>query len=185
MIRDLDFDGALARIAPVHHRWVDEVVPRAVPPHRYATYSPLYAWMFTYEKSLKKKLEAALSRPLGRLERRLFGPDGVISEGLSNAFLHGHRRQTELTITVECAVGVGGVAVAIRDQGSGFDVNAALQKLRRGGGYFHVAGNGLRTFAAATDIEVGFANGGRMLILLVPLPGAGNAPVDPPCPGRS
>lgn len=182
MITGLTFQTALARIGEPLGHWVDEVVPGSVAAHKSASYAPAYAWMFTYEKILRRKIETILGRRLGTLERRLFGPDGALSEGLSNAFLHGHRRSPELPIEVECAVGSRGLLFAIRDRGPGFDVAAALSRLRRGGNYFHVAGNGLKVLAALTDLEAGFADGGRTLLLLVPLDADGNAPSAPVSP---
>jgi hypothetical protein len=174
VIDSFTVDAGLADIAPVLDQWQDEVVPRDVPPHPHATYSPRYAWMFAYEKDLKRRLVSAIGGPLGPWEPRLFGADGALSEGLSNAFLHGHRRQPDLPILVRCWVGGEGFLIAVSDQGPGFAVEAALRRLRSGAGYFHVAGNGLRSLAAAPGIRASWVDGGRTLVLLVPL-SAGSA----------
>ncbi len=168
MIDPFTVDAGLVEIAPLVAQWQDELVPCEVRPLPHATYSPRYAWMFTYEKDLKRRLIAARGGSLGPWEPRLFGADGALSEGLSNAFLHGHRRQPEVPILVRCWVGQGGLLFAVSDQGPGFDVEAALGRLRSGAGYFHVAGNGLRALAAAADIRASWADGGRTLLLLVP-----------------
>ena len=176
MITDLSPDAALAKIGLLRGHWIDEVVPRDIAPHSSATYAPAYAWMFTYERNLRRRIEAVLGHRLGRLERFLFGPGGVLSEGLSNAFLHGHQRRTDIPITVECAVGSSGLVFVIADRGPGFDVKAALTRLRRGGTYYRIAGNGLRALVASHNVEAGFGDQGRQLILLIPLAGAGSAP---------
>lgn len=155
--------------------WTDEVVPNGVEPLPHGSYSPVYAWMFAYEKRLRSRIEKALGRRLGSLERRLFGPDGAFSEGLSNAFLHGHRRNPSLPIRVSCTVGRTGLSFAIRDGGPGFDASGALEALEKGASYFHMAGNGLRCFVEASEIVASHIDGGRTLCLLVPfrpLPGA-------------
>jgi hypothetical protein len=157
-----------ARLGPLLAEWLDEIVPRAVQPPPHSTYSPVYAWMYAYEKALRRRLERTLGRPLGVWERRLFGPDGAFSEGLSNAFLHGHRRDPSLAIQIACRVAHQGLDLSIHDQGPGFDFEASRAARLRGGAYFNVAGNGLRCFESDPDIVAAYADGGRTLHLLVP-----------------
>ncbi len=113
------------------------------------------------------RVEEVLGRRLGALERILFGADGVLSEGLSNAFVHGHRRDPKRAIRVVCRVGSWGLAFSIHDHGEGFDVQEAMAKLSRGGSYFHLAGNGLRALMGARGVVASFEDGGRVLNIKV------------------
>jgi hypothetical protein len=168
VLTTVDEPGWRERVGEILDEWRDEVVPGAVEPLPHGHYSPVYAWMYAYEKALKRRIERIRGRKMALpTERRLFGPDGAVSEGLSNAFLHGHKRRPDATITVRCCVGRRGLLFSIRDQGRGFDVTSALEGLQKGHGYFHMAGNGLRSFAG-DGIEAGYADGGRTLHLLIP-----------------
>ena len=185
MIVDLADWPRLAAVDPVVAEWSEEVVPGAVEELPHSRYSPRYAWMYAYEKRLKQRICRALGRPLGDWERRLFGPDGAFSEGLSNAFLHGHRRDPERPIGISCRVGSGGLQFVIRDQGGGFDVAAALGALGRGAGYYHMAGNGLRCLAESPHVLAALGEGGRALFLGILFVSSGTAaapPVSPPRP---
>jgi Histidine kinase-like ATPase domain len=168
LLGELDFEGCQRRLAPLLGSWSDVVVPQAVEPHRDTTYTPEYAWMHTYERQLRKRIEGALGRPLMPGERKLFGADGAFSEALSNAFLHGHGRNPALPIRVSCAVGKAGLGFVIGDQGPGFDVTSVAAKVQRGGAYFRVAGNGLRALAGE-GVTASYSDGGRTVTLLVEL----------------
>ena len=149
--------------------WDDAVVPGEVELLPHTHYSPMYAWMYAYEKKLKRRIEKTLGRPLGQLERALFGQDGAVSEALSNAFLHGHRRDPARVIHVSTQVARPMLLVSVRDSGPGFDVPAALGAMEHGGTYFHMAGNGLRCLATSDRIQAAYTNGGRTIVLRVPL----------------
>lgn len=167
MISDFTFDSALTKIGILRGWWVDKLVPCNIPPHPSSLYAPEYAWMFTYERELKKRLEAVLGRSLDAYQRYLFGPGGAFSEGLSNAFLHGHQRQPHIPITVECAVGLAGLVLVITDSGSGFAVEETIAELRRGGGYYRIAGSGLRSLAQSPLVHASFSKKGKQLILVL------------------
>jgi two-component sensor histidine kinase len=130
--------------------------------------------MYSYEKQLKYRIEDVLGRSLGELERDLFGADGVLSEALSNAFVHGHRRDQYQAIEVACQVGENGLLFSIRDQGQGFDLMRAMAELARGGTYFHMAGNGLRALAQKPGVIASYDNGGSVLHIRVHLDHTGN-----------
>lgn len=168
MIVDLDFTDCGNRLAPLVATWSDEVVPQRIELLPHSSYSSRYAWMFAYEKGLKRRIERALGHPLGAWERRLFGADAPFSEGLSNAFLHGNRHDPLRTIEVRTAVSRLGLAFAIHDDGDGFDVARAFAALNSGKAYFQVAGNGLRTFAVDSHVSAAYTDGGRSLILFAP-----------------
>jgi len=169
MREDAPFEEYLRRLAPIRADWEDRVVPDEVELLDHFSYRPGYAWMYAYEKDLKRRIEAALDRPLGSFERTLFGSGGCLSEGLSNAWAHGHRRDGRLAIRVRSVVSRRGLAFAVADQGAGFDVETVLRQAARGsGGFYHFAGNGLRTLLARDDLSFAFRDDGRALLLHVP-----------------
>lgn len=185
MFTELEFGSCLSRITPVLGVWHDTVVPAAIPPLQGPVYRPEYAWMWAYERTLKARIRGLLGRPIGPADRVLFGAGGVLSEALANSFLHGHGRRPDRPIELDCAVGRGGIAFLVRDQGPGFDVAAALARLTQGGTYFRVAGNGLRALAAAEAAEACYSEQGRCLTLLVPLgTSSPTAPQPQAFPGR-
>ncbi len=161
------FEEMVDAISPVVGRWQDVVVPGEVELLPNNRYSPRYAWMFSYEKRLKYRIEELLRRPLKELEHHLFGSDGAFSEGLSNAFVHGHRRDPAKALEICCATGRRGLAFSIRDQGPGFDVAHQLELARRGAARYHFAGNGMRVLAESTEIQAAYEEEGRQLDLMV------------------
>jgi anti-sigma regulatory factor (Ser/Thr protein kinase) len=167
-----------AEVAPVVAEWCDAVLPRSVELLPHNRYAPAYAWMFSYEKRLKYRVEELAGRRLGPAEPLLFGPDGALSEALSNAFVHGHRRDLDLAIEVAVALGRCAVALSVRDRGPGFDVAATLERLARGAGHFAIAGNGLRTLSRRDEVIASFGDGGRSLHLAVRLWPAEGARLD-------
>ncbi len=168
MIVSYGFDRMVDMVSPVVLRWAEEVVPRSVELLPNNRYSPRYAWMFSFEKRLKYRIEDALGRRLGSLERELFGADGAFSEGLSNAFVHGHGRDPSRPIGIHCAVGLQGLAFSIRDRGPGFAVAEQLELARQGSSRYHFAGNGLRVLVSAPGIHAFYEGGGRRLDLMAP-----------------
>lgn len=167
IVDPLSMDELLAPIAPVLAEWTDEVVPAAVPVISDHRYKPDYAWMYSYEKTLKYRIEDALGRSIGSLEKALFGVDGALSEVLSNAFVHGHRRDPSRAITVFIVVGERGVVARVQDQGPGFDVQRVVRLAKDGGTYFQLAGNGLRTLLQRRDVTAYFSENGRCCTLRV------------------
>jgi len=165
------FDEMREDVESVLAEWCEDVVPRHVELLPNNRYSPVYAWMFSYEKRLKYRIEDVIGRPLDRTEAAIFGADGAFSEALSNAFVHGHQRDPGLPIEVRCCVGTRGLAFAIRDRGEGFDVERVVRAAARGGGYFSFAGNGLRALSHHPEVAACYENGGRMLLLRVGLTG--------------
>lgn len=175
IVRDLDFDALCRSLGPVLAQWVDTVVPREVEPVPNNLYAAAYAWMYAYERTLRDRLERTLGYPLRGAERILFGTDGVVSEGLSNAFVHGHGRADDVPIDVECRAARSGIGMSIRDHGAGFDVDQVLNAQSRGRGYFRFAGNGLRAFDSNPRVVACWGMGGRALHLRVNLSGPAGA----------
>lgn len=167
---DGGFSAFRDRLGPLRAEWTDRVVPNEVELLPDSRYAPVYAWMYSYEKGLKRRVESALGRPLGAREKDLFGSDGVVSEGLSNAFVHGQRRDPKAPIVVRTAVSRRGLAFSIRDRGPGFECRSALrQAARQGSEFYHFAGNGLRALLACRDLSFSYTDGGRCLNLLLGL----------------
>ena len=163
----LDFESMAVRLQPLLRGWVDTVVPREVELVSNPGYKAAYAWMFSYERDLRDRIFGVLGRQVPVLERVFFGADGVASEGLSNAFVHGHQRDPERPIRVRCVVGETGVALAIMDSGPGFDIEATLKLMDQKREYFHQAGNGIRAFIGVENLTTSFSDGGRTLNLLL------------------
>ncbi len=141
----------------------DQVVPASVEVLDTNPYRPEYGWLHSYERNLARVLDRWL--PERRFE--LFGGQGVLTEALSNAFCHGHRRQRQLAIRVSVWAGRSGLLVQIRDQGPGFAVEPVLAQVESGKrGYFSNAGNGLRRMCVTEWFGVFFEDGGRAFNLV-------------------
>lgn len=169
IVRDGSLLDLLGKLGGVRVEWRDVVVPEKVELIGNNRYASGYAWMFSYERVLKRRIEEALTRRLDRdEERRLFGENGVVSEALSNAFVHGHRRSLEMPIIVTCSLGSTGVVISVRDHGDGFDVADVLSGLKGGGRYYRVAGNGLRAIDGAGEIAAMYDEGGRRIAMFIP-----------------
>jgi len=78
IVRDVGFGELCLPHEPLLTSWVDTVVPRDVELVPNNLYIAPYAWMYSYEKRLRVRLEVALGRPLHALERLLFGSDGRV-----------------------------------------------------------------------------------------------------------
>lgn len=174
IVEDVGLEAMRGDVGAQLDEWRDVVVPSGVESRATHQYSPRYAWMFSYEKRLRDRVQEALGRPLGPVERVLFGADGVLSEALSNAFVHGHGRDPDRPIEVGCLVGSRALAFSIRDSGAGFDSGEVLKGLAGGGTYFHLAGNGLRALHGQPGVIASYTEGGTVLNLRVDLAQAGS-----------
>ena len=144
-----------------------EVVPGQVELLANNGYSLNYAWMYSFEKRLKYTIEGVLRTKFTyRQERLLFGAGGVFSEGLSNAFAHGHKKKMEIPISVWVAVSKKGLGIAIKDRGKGFDVEEVFGHYRKGKPFFHIAGNGLKALSLSKQIMACYRDNGTQLCLL-------------------
>lgn len=170
IVTGYSFADLRQRAEPVLAAWTEELRPSAVELLPHNPYAPSYAWMYAYEKRVKYWIEEVLGTTITPpVERALFGADGAFSEPLSNAFVHGHRRNPDLVIKVCCALGHPGLAFSITDQGPGFAVAQVLATAARGGGYYRYAGNGLRTLSERDQILASYADNGRTLAAFVVL----------------
>lgn len=162
MFIELSLTEALARIGP-HQVLLDErFVPAQVvaPPH--CPYLPEYGWLFRVERTIGRVLDPWLLAH----RQELIGPGGLLSEALSNAYCHGHRRDARRPIHVTIYQGQAGIAVRIWDTGTGFDVVELKKRVHRGKGYFHIAGTGLARARDSQAFSVFYEDGGRAFHLL-------------------
>ena len=163
----LNRDVIIDRLDPVVSTFEIDVVPQQVELLDNNSYAPDYAWMYSFEKRLKYRIQDLLKFRLAyNQEKILFGAGGVFSEGLSNAFVHGHRKNPNLPITVWSAVSRKGLGFAISDQGSGFDFNKIMSDFTKGGNFFHIAGNGFSTLSSSKSVEAGYLEEGTSLCLI-------------------
>lgn len=168
--KNLTRETIIQSLEPVISVFEETVVPKEVELLANNTYAPDYAWMYSFEKKLKYRIEDVLGRKLGvTRERELFGAGGAISEGLSNAFIHGHKKDTERPIAIWTCVSKQGLGVSITDEGAGFDFDRIMQRFKSKKSFFHVAGNGFSLYYKSTVCSASFRERGRQLCLLYPL----------------
>lgn len=161
---------------------VHEILPIAVPTPSQCPYPKSYGWLYVYERQVKALLRQAWGRTApDRLA--LFGHDGVLSEALSNAFVHGHHRDPRRPIYVTGIVGVHGLAFAVSDEGQGFDFRRCLALAEKRGGYYRQAGNGLKAFIQHPTARCFWEDQGRRFVFFLPRPGESPATVKNPLAG--
>lgn len=158
------------RLQPVISTFEDEVVPQLVellPDNRYTLD---YAWMYSFEKQLKYRIQRLLGRKLTvRQAKILFGPGGVVSEAISNAFVHGHKKSRFIPIRVWATVSKMGLGFSITDKGPGFDIAEVQQTYSNGKRFFNIAGNGFSLFHQSRDFSVCYQTRGTELCIFYPL----------------
>lgn len=154
-------------LQPIISVFEEEVVPDQVELLQNNTYKLNYAWMYSFEKRLKYRIQDLLGYKLTyEQEKILFGVGGAVSEGLSNAFVHGHKKNTSLPITVWVSVSKKGLGFSITDQGEGFDFGTILQSYQEGKSFYHIAGNGFPLLSNSKHFSACFQKNGTQLCLL-------------------
>lgn len=154
-------------LAPVAATFEQTVVPQKVELLPNNTYAPNYAWMYSFEKRLKYRIQDLLGyRLIYNQERILFGAGGAISEAVSNAFVHGHKKDITVPISIWVAVSKKGLGFAISDRGAGFNVDRILQSFKDGDPFYHIAGNGFSLFHKSADFQACYLNNGRELSIV-------------------
>ncbi len=165
--RTLDPDTVKWRLAPLTAEFDDQVIPEQVELLKNNAYAANYAWMYSFEKQLKYRVEAVLGFKLHHVQERvLFGSGGAFSEGLSNAFAHGHAKDTSRVITVWTAVSAKGLGFSITDQGAGFDFDQVMTQFKGKRMFFHIAGNGFSRLHRSPAVHANYRENGRQLCLL-------------------
>jgi len=162
MFLDLTYPAALRFIGESERIWSECVVPRDCPPVSHSPYRPGYDWLFTYERLLAK----VLSPWLKDFRHSLIGDRGILSEAMSNAYCHGNGRDDTQPIELSVEKGERGIVVRIKNGGTGFNVHQVISDFRNGRGYFHLAGNGIRTMVESEDFGVFFDDNGTAFHLL-------------------
>jgi hypothetical protein len=173
LISSRTYESFIDQLPSILDSWEDQIIPSKVDLLANPRYSPRYAWMFSYERRLRDRISSVVGRKHRELERLLFGAGGVLSESLSNSFVHGHRRNPNLPIRLRCTIGSNALVLSITDSGTGFDVDAVLRRLRSRENYFHIAGNGLRSLEEEENCLASFSDEGRTLTLKVEFDGTG------------
>lgn len=166
---------ASAQTGPRLRELVHEIVPAnvATPPN--CPYPKSYGWLFLYEQRVKAAIRQAWGvKRISQLA--LVGEDGILSEALSNAFVHGHQRNPRRSIYVTGVVGAAGLAFAVADQGTGFDVQHSLKLAAERREYYRQAGNGLRAFIQHPTARCFWEDAGRRFVFFLPRPGERSAP---------
>ncbi len=154
-------------LQPVIAVFEEHIVPNEVELLQNNTYALNYAWMYSFEKRLKYRIQDLLGYKLSySQEKKLFGTGAAFSEGLSNAFVHGHKKDTRLAMMVWVSVSKKGLGFSITDQGTGFDFDSTLQKYKSGKSFYNIAGNGFPLLFHSQDFLACFQKNGTQLNLV-------------------
>lgn len=156
MLTDLTLEDGLSRIRNPQILFRETLVPSACGKNPNSTYRPEYDWLFTYERILAGILEPWTAH----LRYDLIGEKGVLCEALSNAFCHGHKKDSSKPIVLSIYLGDRGLIVRVKDEGAGFDLRQVEEQFVRGKSYFHLAGNGLRLMIHSPHFQIFFTDGG-------------------------
>jgi hypothetical protein len=140
MFVDLTFEKALPLIGSGKEVFSEIVIPKDFPKAENSNYLPEYDWLYTFGRTFGRVLDKWVRKH--RFE--LIGARGLISEALSNAYCHAHKRDTTKPIFVKIFEGPDGILLNIVDSGKGFDYRAVVGKILKGKKHFNIAGNGLK-----------------------------------------
>ena len=155
------------QLQPIITIFEEQVTPSKVELLPNNTYALNYAWMYSFEKNLKYKIEGFLKNKFRYTqEKLLFGAGGAVSEGLSNAFVHGHKKDIHKTITVWVCVSKKGLGFVISDKGEGFNYHTIKERFTGGEPFFSIAGNGFTQLYKAEKIAACYRNSGKSLYLV-------------------
>ena len=141
MFLNITFDKALALTGEAKLIFEEIVVPENRPQASHCPYLPGYGWLFLLERQLARFLDPWIKK----YRPELIGSSGIISEALSNAYCHGHKRDPSLPITVKVYQGEHGIMLQIKDTGDGFNIDAIVSDFRANKNYFYNAGNGIKS----------------------------------------
>lgn len=162
MIVQMTHEHALKIIGKHELVLTEVIVPAAVHLLSHAPYRPEYAWLFTVERRLGRIVEPWLSE----YRNTLIGPGGLLSEALSNAYCHGHRRDASRPIAVWIAVGELGLLTRITDDGPGFDFQQVVSGFEHKKNYYHNAGRGVARAYTDKQFTVFYTDEGRCFNML-------------------
>ena len=162
MLLSIDYQEALAFIRSPRRIRRDAVVPASFQECVDSTYRPGYDWLYQYERDIA----GFLAPWLKPYRYELIGERGILCEALSNAFSHGHGKDSRKTITVEVFLGERGLLVRMEDSGKGFDVDDVYRSYRKKKIYYHTAGNGIDLMASSRRFGIFYSAVGATFHLL-------------------
>ncbi|PLY01969.1 MAG: hypothetical protein C0622_06205 [Desulfuromonas sp.] len=162
MFLSLTCPEALQEIADAKLIFDEIFVPKECPPASHSPYLPEYEWLFITERKLARFLDPWLKsyRP------ELIGSGGMISEALSNAYCHAHKRNARLPIQVTIYEGKAGLLLKIKDAGEGFDIDGMVSKFLSNKNYFYNAGNGTKCMFETKNFGIFYAENGTAFHLM-------------------
>lgn len=164
---NLTRETILEQLNPVISVFENKVIPQKVELLANNSYSEKYAWMYSFEKNLKYRIQRDLGYKLGyKNERILFGAGGAISEAMSNAFVHGHKKDMFKPISIWSAVSQKGLGFSVCDLGKGFDFSNVEQSFQSGQTFYHIAGNGFSLFSQSSKVSFCYHQSGIELCIL-------------------
>jgi len=172
--KNLSKQSIVHQLGPVISVFEEKIIPSQVELLNNNHYAENYAWMYSFEKRLKYRIEELLGHKFTyNQERILFGAGGAVSEGMSNGFAHGHKKDKELPFTIWVSVSQKGLGFAITDSGAGFDFDEVYTSFKRGESFYNVAGNGFPLLHNSKEFFACFQKHGTQLCLLCPLSAVG------------
>lgn len=148
MLLYIDFEYALSCIGDIELENNEKIIPSQVKLVANNLYKKGYEWLFSYER----KLARFLDRWLHPYRDELYGSKGIISESLSNAFVHGNKRDMNKEIVIDIHIGTIGLVISIADQGKGFNINALKERHKKGKRYYMLAGNGTHLMFSSKNL---------------------------------
>ncbi len=162
MFLNLTSDTSLALISEAKLVFDETIIPKTCPCASHSPYLPEYDWLFLFERKLARFLDTWMKehRP------ELIGSSGIISEALSNAYCHGHKRDTSLPITVKVYQGKRGIMLQIQDAGNGFNSDTIVSKFLDNKNYFYNAGNGIKSMFDSKVFGLFYGNSGTSFHLV-------------------
>ncbi len=161
MLVDIELDSALRSLVEPHVKLKDQVIPTLQPALPTNCYRSEYAWQHSYERSLMKRARDWI----GGQRDELIGASGLLSETLSNAYVHGNQRDPCRPITVELFVGQRGYLLRVAQSGLGFDYREVVGRYRRRAHYYNIGGNGIRKLDTNQYFCAFFGDDGRAVHL--------------------
>ena len=167
---DISKEYIIKELNPVIAVFEEQVIPSQVELIDNNNYTQNYAWMYSFEKRLKYRIEKLLDCKLTYdQERIIFGVGGAVAEGLSNSFVHGHHKNENMSFNVWVTVSTKGLGFVITDSGPGFNFNDIYIKFKKGKSYFNIAGNGFSLLNNSNDIYACYRMHGTQLCILYPI----------------
>lgn len=167
IILDYHWEQVLSDLVPMISTHSFEVIPSMMELRENNLYTDEYAWMYAFEKKIIAHIENALGRSMPhKIAKLLFSVGGGFSEAMSNAYLHGNKKNRDRKIEVRLAISNTGFGFSIKDEGSGFDFDEVMNQFSKGKPFFHVAGNGFKILNESEHIHSGFTEGGSRLNLV-------------------